>query len=828
VIKLVVLKFGKGSFATGFPVLLQLGEENALPSTEVTGELPADPQIPLQFNQWQTIYRSLDLSGRPKGLPKPTQGATVAECHQAAEQLSDRLNHWLRSDSFRPIREKCLEKLHPSESIRLILQTENLQLQKLPWHLWELLERYPKAEIALSTPHYERREQPAITTGRVKILALFGDSSGIDLSIDRETLQRIPQTTIQFMVEPTHQELTDQLWQSAWHILFFAGHSASERNGQTGRLYINATESLTIQQLKYALQKAVDRGLRLAIFNSCDGLGLAREFADLNIPQLIVMREPVPDRIAQLFLKYFLEAFSRGESLYLAVREARERLQGMESQFPCATWLPVICQNPAEIPPSWQDLVTQVAVSDKLAQTSNSDLDKRLATTTFPDLPSNLAQTAAIASPVAATPAACSSKRGKPKWLSSLTVLLESMAIATLVLGVRYFGVLQPLELQTFDQLLRLRPSEPPDPRILIVTVTEADVAAQANEARRGSLSDQSLAKLLEKLSAHQPSVIGLDIYRDYAVGQTLPQVKQVLTQQLQQNKRLIAICRVSDPKSEEESIAPPAEVPADRIGFSDFVFDEDGVVRRHLLALTPPPSSSCSSTYALNVQLTLRYLATQNIALQFTPSGEWQLGKLRFRPIESHTGGYQGIDARGHQILLNYRSAGSPEELAPQATLTQVLNDQVDANAIKDRIILIGTTAQSFQDYSLTPYSRNQMLQQKNPGVVLQAQMVSQLVSAALGERSLLWTWNLGEEVIWVLGWSVLGGTTGAMLRRFSKWLLVNGCTFALLSGTCFVVLVQWNGWLPLVPAAIALITSSTVVYFVCLKQQGLFQIKF
>lgn len=44
----------------------------------------------------------------------------------------------------------------------------------------------------------------------------------------------------------------------------------------------------------------------IAIFNSCDGLGLAQELADLHIPQMIVIKEPVPDKLAQEFLKYFL------------------------------------------------------------------------------------------------------------------------------------------------------------------------------------------------------------------------------------------------------------------------------------------------------------------------------------------------------------------------------------------------------------------------------------------------------------------------------------------------------------------------------------------
>lgn len=39
----------------------------------------------------------------------------------------------------------------------------------------------------------------------------------------------------------------------------------------------------------------------------------------------------------------------------------------------------------------------------------------------------------------------------------------------------------------------------------LVITVIEDDVEAQAQEQGRGSLSDQALAKLLEKLEVYQP-----------------------------------------------------------------------------------------------------------------------------------------------------------------------------------------------------------------------------------------------------------------------------------------------------------------------------------
>jgi hypothetical protein len=71
---------------------------------------------------------------------------------------------------------------------------------------------------------------------------------------------------------------------------------------------------------------------------------------------MIVMREPIPDREAQEFLKNFLSAFSTGETLYQSVRDAREKLQGLEDVFPCASWLPVIFQNPAEMPLTWRSV----------------------------------------------------------------------------------------------------------------------------------------------------------------------------------------------------------------------------------------------------------------------------------------------------------------------------------------------------------------------------------------------------------------------------------------------------------------------------------------
>jgi hypothetical protein len=85
-------------------------------------------------------------------------------------------------------------------------------------------------------------------------------------------------------------------------------------------------------------------------------MGIARALPRLNLPFAIVMREPINDDIAASFLDNFLQAFSCGKSLYLSLREARERLQALEDKIPNAVWLPVLYHNPAIAPLSWQQL----------------------------------------------------------------------------------------------------------------------------------------------------------------------------------------------------------------------------------------------------------------------------------------------------------------------------------------------------------------------------------------------------------------------------------------------------------------------------------------
>ena len=383
-------------------------------------------------------------------------------------------------------------------------------------------------------------------------------------------------------------------------------------------------------------------------------------------------------------------------------------------------------------------------------------------------------------------------------------VLLTSAVITILVLGIRQIGLLQALELKAYDTLMQLRPAEQPDPRILLVEINESHLNQYGNP-----IPDAILAQTLEKLERHQPRVIGIDIFRPPS-----QQAKSTdLAPHWQQNSNLIALCSVKQNNNPNKpGIAPPSEVPANRIGFSDLVVDPDQVLRRHLLFMQLVANSPCATELSFSSQLALHYLKGDRIQPQTTSQDQFQLGTRIFNQLRSNTGAYRSLplsNLGGYQILLNYRAS---KTIAQQVTLTEVLQDKVNPNWVKNRIVLIGITAPTTDDNFFTPYSTSQWPYQTVSGVVIHAQKVSQIVSAVLDKRPLLQVWSQRLEVIWIWGWSVLGGLAIWRSHSLLNLALASIMTAGILSGVCFVLLIQ-GSWVPLVPSALGLIATAGIV---------------
>jgi CHASE2 domain-containing sensor protein len=782
--KLVVFSLSGGDLNCGFTVVTaQLWDHHQPYPINFTGSLPPAPELPELYRRWQLFYEALNqrlgLARRIKIHSSDVTNISVSEFGDVCQKLQNYINAWLHSEEFQNIEQQLRTLLDQNDEIRIIIKTDIALLHRLPWHLWNFFEDYHNAEVALSPQNSPRPPVLSPPTGKVKILAILGNSNGIDVEKDRILLKSLPLSQTEFLAEPTRQELDKQLWDRDWDILFFAGHSSSQVDGETGVIYINQTESLTIPQLKNALKTAISRGLKLAIFNSCDGVGLARNLADLNIPQVIVMREPVPDLVAQEFLKNFLAAFAGGKPFYSAVREARERLQGLENEFPSASWLPVICQNPTVESFIWP--------SKRFSQLSN-------------------------------------------RWRKLGAVLLMTSIVATTILSLRYVGVFQKSELQAFDQMLQMRSPEEPNLQLLVVEVTDTDIQT-LRETTIGpkSISDNSLAKLLHKLQQYQPRVIGIDIYRDIADPVNKSSPLQLTTELSQPN--VVAVCKAKDDKYDRQGVKPPQGVPQDRQGFTDALHDPDGILRRQILMM-PEEKSPCTTKISLNLQLAARYLFNQGKELKFSQDNDYiQFGSTVFPRLKpGRSGAYQRrVDLGGFQILLNYRAADFPK-----VSVGDVLSGAISPDFVKDKVVIIGVTAKTTSDTWPTPFSAVQETHQGTPGVFIQAQMVSQILSAVMENRQILWVLPDWGDILWIYGWSLIGGLIvwcdadgGLCLRS----LLGHGCliiaTTIVLYGVCAAILFIPGAWLPFIPSAFAIVISSTTILIltqsVGLQQQGI-----
>lgn len=341
--KFVIIIPGYGSLKQGFPCITALLFDRDRRLIDIaTGHLPATVEMDEKFLE-TTIKR---LSILPRRLIAATDQITnfsYKEIHQRVDKFTKQFKDWLNSASFLPVQKTIYQNLDPNDPIQIIFQTKNLEIQRLPWHLWSILDDYPNAEISYSLSNNKARKNwhPKTT---FKILSILGNSEGINVESDRQILENLPNAEIKFLIQPTRRELTEQLWSDrGWDILTFSGHSLTK--GGDGEIFINDRDSPTISQLKYAFQQAIANGLQLGVFNSCNGLGLAAQLGYFNLPQAIVMRELVPDRVAQEFIQQFFHALIEENSIHKSVRQAREKLQGLEDELPCASWLPAMFQG---------------------------------------------------------------------------------------------------------------------------------------------------------------------------------------------------------------------------------------------------------------------------------------------------------------------------------------------------------------------------------------------------------------------------------------------------------------------------------------------------
>ena len=394
----------------------------------------------------------------------------------------------------------------------------------------------------------------------------------------------------------------------------------------------------------------------------------------------------------------------------------------------------------------------------------------------------------------------------KIKGLGGVLVLAPS--VAGLVIAGSLTGIYQALEWSVVDQWFRTRTSEARDSRIVVVEVGESDIS----QLGQWPISDGTMEELLTRVKQQQPRVIGLDFYRDLKHGEPAEQKK--LEEIFRTTPNIIGVEKAID-----EQVKPsPVLKEAGQVAMADFVLDSDGKARR---ALILAGFDNGDVSFSLGTFTALMYLEQENIILKDTAKATKKiLGDTTISALKSNSAGYINADTEGFQTLINYRGG---EDSFIHTSLTDVLQGQISDDIFRDRLVLIGATAPSLNDFFYTPYSSRSQASQRMPGVYVHANIASQLIATAMDGRKMLGGISEPGEWLWILSWSFVGGGLSFVLFRMN---LLQKDSFTSIKLTALGIVIPVGMlltssyllflagyWLPTIAPLIALVAANLVV---------------
>ena len=344
---------------------------------KISATLPYSITLLPLYEDWRKAYLNYYQRNLRAKVPKPKNEwgkiRITQDWHRQLVQSEARLlsefHCWLRQEQLYEIR-STITKVD-NTPIYLYL-TCSRELERLPWESWEI-ETKSGLDVAIyRNPTNIRAETPEkkVNYGnKPRILAIIGDDTGLDLNEDRETLNSLhkvaeiilvtwkSQQTSEVIKTQIQQALTDE---KGWSMLFFAGHS-NETTITGGEIAIAPGVILSISEIARELTIAKNNGLQFALFNSCSGLSIAKSAIDLGLSQVIIMREPIHNRVAQVFLSQFLKALGDYQNVGNAWQTARDYLKKKQNLTdPSAYLIPsLFCHPEAQLfqiqPRRWRE-----------------------------------------------------------------------------------------------------------------------------------------------------------------------------------------------------------------------------------------------------------------------------------------------------------------------------------------------------------------------------------------------------------------------------------------------------------------------------------------
>ncbi|MBE9229063.1 CHASE2 domain-containing protein [Phormidium sp. LEGE 05292] len=456
------------------------------------------------YQEWQRIYLNFyksSLRGRIEKMggiaPPPIDWH--ARLVQAEAKYIYEFHFWLHSAEIFEIRRiianSILLKVNNQEklsdaakTVNIFLTCEPLELARLPWETWEIGAEFPTNMGSISiirTPQNIHQENNQNNFSRVRrkkgrILAILGDETGLNFQSERQAVLSCskiaeikfigwqPGSSISQLKESICANLADE---QGWDILFFAGHS-NETQLTGGELAIGPNISLSISEIIPYLKIAQAKGLQFALFNSCNGINIAESLIDLGLSQVVIMREPIHNSVAQTFLIKFLQVLAAHKNVQEATVIACQYLKLEHNlTYPSAFLIPSLFCHPEaslfRIPTfEWKQRIKQI-------------------------LPTK-----------------------------TEGIVFTGLALISLVYPVQDFLLEKRILSQAIYRQLTAQIPQNNHPPVLLVQIDEESIR-QARIADPKPMDRIYLAKLVDKLSSLNARVVGIDYLLDRPLGKS-------------------------------------------------------------------------------------------------------------------------------------------------------------------------------------------------------------------------------------------------------------------------------------------------------------------
>ncbi len=380
------------------------------------------------------------------------------------------------------------------------------------------------------------------------------------------------------------------------------------------------------------------------------------------------------------------------------------------------------------------------------------------------------------------------------------------LAVVLPIIVLSWSGILRTLDLALYDLGFHLRPVEPVDERIVLVEWDEENLQL----LEETTISDDTLAALIEKIQVQQPRLIAFDIFRD------IPVVSPRLSdrENSQAYNRLQNLFRSAPNLFGIEKVVPPKTNPPkilkeqNQVGAIDLPSDRDSTIRRAYTFPQLTKEGKPGGIPYLSVGLATKYLEKQGWNSQMQDNNSLKLShqqnSIVINPLKTFTGAYHD-DKHGLDFLINWRKG---EKLFKRISTAEVISNQVPPDLFFDRLVIIGNVSSDTADRHTLPLNRWRRTDKISPygqetfGVEIVAQVASSIISAALDERSLMNTAPKWLEIVLFL--ASVGGIIKVIdrYRSFHENLYLAALTPAL-SITGILVLCSFTAhslgfWLP------------------------------